>query len=187
MLKRSIQTGVLVATAAACLATALWAYHAHVFVDNFDIVVPGKLYRSRQPRRDDYPTLQRYRIARVVNLRAMEEDPAARREQRRILDQMQIDHVEIPIAQKVPSTGQVRAFFQAVDTSPGPVLVHCQHGEDRSGILVAAWRVARQGWSIEKALHDMRRHRCRISGAKLREVRALLETFRSSSPHSIQP
>ncbi len=186
MLKRSIQIAILVATAAACLAGALWAYHAHVFVDNFDIVVPGKLYRSRQPRRDDYSTLQRYGIARVVNLRAMEEGPAQRRRQRRILATMKIDHLEIPIARKVPTVEQVRAFFQAVDTAPGPVLVHCRHGEDRSGVLVAAWRVARQGWSIEKALHDMRRHRCRISGEKLRSVRDLLETFRSSGPASNQ-
>lgn len=182
MLKRSIQTAILIATAAACLAGALWAYHAQVFVDNFDIVVPGKLYRSRQPAGGDYQTLQRYGIARVVNLRAMEEDPETRQEQRRILAEMNIDHVEIPIARKVPTEEHVRSFFQAVDTAPGPVLVHCQHGEDRSGILVAAWRVARQGWSIEKALHDMRRHRCRISGKKLRSVRALLESFRSPSP-----
>ena len=37
----------------------------------------------------------------------------------------------------------------------GTVLVHCQHGADRTGLLVAVYRVVVQGWSKERAIDEM--------------------------------
>jgi protein tyrosine phosphatase len=36
-----------------------------------------------------------------------------------------------------------------------PVLVHCQHGADRTGTMCALYRIAVQGWSKEEALREM--------------------------------
>jgi protein tyrosine/serine phosphatase len=35
-----------------------------------------------------------------------------------------------------------------------PVLVHCQHGEDRTGLVIAAYRVLAQGWTKEQAMSE---------------------------------
>ena len=36
-----------------------------------------------------------------------------------------------------------------------PVLVHCQHGADRTGTMIAVYRIAVQGWSKAKAIREM--------------------------------
>lgn len=36
-----------------------------------------------------------------------------------------------------------------------PVLVHCQHGSDRTGTMCAIYRIVFQGWSKEKAIQEM--------------------------------
>ena len=38
----------------------------------------------------------------------------------------------------------------------GPFLVHCQHGADRTGLLIASYRIVIQGWSKEAALEELR-------------------------------
>ena len=36
-----------------------------------------------------------------------------------------------------------------------PVLVHCEHGSDRTGVCMAAYRVVVQGWTKEDAIREM--------------------------------
>jgi protein tyrosine/serine phosphatase len=36
-------------------------------------------------------------------------------------------------------------------------MVHCQHGADRTGALVALYRVVVQGWTKERAVEEMNR------------------------------
>tara|TARA_B100001094_G_C17501585_1_gene471289 strand:+ start:208 stop:474 length:267 start_codon:yes stop_codon:yes gene_type:complete len=37
-----------------------------------------------------------------------------------------------------------------------PVLVHCQHGADRTGTMCAIYQVALQGWTKEEAIREMK-------------------------------
>ncbi|WP_366112438.1 tyrosine-protein phosphatase [uncultured Campylobacter sp.] len=37
----------------------------------------------------------------------------------------------------------------------GAVLVHCYHGADRTGLVVAMYRVIYQGWSLDAARSEM--------------------------------
>ncbi len=55
-----------------------------------------------------------------------------------------------------PKEKQVVRFLQIV-TNPkrAPVLVHCQHGADRTGLMCAIYRVAVQGWTKEEAIREM--------------------------------
>jgi protein tyrosine phosphatase (PTP) superfamily phosphohydrolase (DUF442 family) len=55
-----------------------------------------------------------------------------------------------------PKEEQVVKFLQiATDHQRTPILVHCQHGADRTGVMCAVYRIAVQGWTKEEALKEM--------------------------------
>ena len=61
-----------------------------------------------------------------------------------------------PFGAPAPSEAQVRTFLAAVgDPAKRPVFVHCKRGRDRTGVMVALYRVARNGWSAEQAIAEM--------------------------------
>jgi hypothetical protein len=55
-----------------------------------------------------------------------------------------------------PENEDVVKFLRIV-TTPAlqPVLVHCQHGSDRTGTMVAIYRIAFEGWTKEQAVDEM--------------------------------
>lgn len=42
-----------------------------------------------------------------------------------------------------------------IDSAAKPILVHCWHGSDRTGIVCAAYRIVIQGWAPEQALEEL--------------------------------
>ena len=56
-----------------------------------------------------------------------------------------------------PSIQEVRAALaMTMDPANQPVLVHCYHGSDRTGLVIGAYHIKAQGWSVEAAIDDMR-------------------------------
>jgi len=45
--------------------------------------------------------------------------------------------------------------FLRIKQAQGPVLLHCQHGADRTGLITALYRIVYQGWSKSRALDEM--------------------------------
>jgi tyrosine-protein phosphatase SIW14 len=41
---------------------------------------------------------------------------------------------------------------------PGPVFVHCRRGKDRTGVVIACYRIQHDGWSNQQALEEARKH-----------------------------
>ena len=55
-----------------------------------------------------------------------------------------------------PEDENVVKFLQVLrDPKNRPVFVHCQHGADRTGLMVAIYRIAVQGWSRQDAIQEM--------------------------------
>ena len=125
---------------------------------NFACVEPGILYRSGQPGKDALRVLQRrYGIRTLVNLRSptkVERDPLARQEVAFALKNG-IKFVNLPYGTPSPEA-QVEKFLEIMeDSSNQPVLVHCAAGKERSGVMVAAYRIRKNGWSLTEALQEM--------------------------------
>jgi protein tyrosine/serine phosphatase len=111
--------------------------------------VSDTLYRSAQPSAKGMKNLKAMGIETIVNLRSFHSDRDEIRDTGLAYEHitMKAWHAEEEDAVK---------FLQIV-TNPkrSPVLVHCQHGADRTGTMCALYRVAVQGWSKEEALKEM--------------------------------
>jgi protein tyrosine/serine phosphatase len=55
---------------------------------------------------------------------------------------------------RAPTDREVQKVLAAIESFPGPVFIHCQHGCDRTGTIVACYRIKHDGWSGEKALYE---------------------------------
>ena len=54
-----------------------------------------------------------------------------------------------------PTVATVLAALQTLDAAPKPVFVHCMKGQDRTGVVIAAYRIRRQGWTFDQAYQEM--------------------------------
>ncbi len=56
-----------------------------------------------------------------------------------------------------PGRKACQGFLDIVDNlEKHPIFLHCLHGSDRTGLMVAIYRMAREGWSAEEAYQEMR-------------------------------
>ena len=50
-----------------------------------------------------------------------------------------------------PGDGEVARALALIENSPDPVFVHCEHGCDRTGALIACYRIAHDHWTATAA------------------------------------
>lgn len=119
--------------------------------------VDDRLYRGGQPTDEGFRRLADLGVKTVISLRA--EGRQQRRYERELVESLGMQWVSFPMSMYWrPSELQVKHFLQvARDPSNQPVFVHCRKGEDRTGALVAIYRVVRQDWSPEHAYTEARR------------------------------
>ena len=116
------------------------------------------LYRSAQPTRDGIaglgedarlPTGDRP-IKTVVSLRTFRTDTSMD------ADSPTPTLVRIPAQSWHPEDDDVVRFLRiATDPARQPVLVHCRRGADRTGAMVAIYRVVVEGWTRADAIDEM--------------------------------
>jgi|GEM_PF-3513440 hypothetical protein len=62
-----------------------------------------------------------------------------------------------------PTQQQVKAFLDfATNPKNSPCYVHCQAGKGRTGVAVAAYRMAVEGWPPEKAIAEANKFGCKL-------------------------
>lgn len=110
--------------------------------------VSGKLYRSAQPTAEGMRAAERLGIRTVVSLRSKQRDA-------RLAEGTDLLLRHVPMRAWDPHMPGVVAALSAIAVSPGPVLVHCWHGADRTGMVVALYRMVEQGWTREAAIEEM--------------------------------
>lgn len=147
-------SGLLIALTALAAASGCAGTRASlsgaIALPNFRKVDDG-LYRGGQPNADGFRQLARMGITTVVSLRAYGHTARQEQDERRIVESLGMRWVSLPMRMYWrPTDGQVDAFL-AITRAPGATFIHCQHGEDRTGSLVAVYRVARHGWTPEQA------------------------------------
>lgn len=112
--------------------------------------VSDALYRSAQPTAQGMQNLEAMGIKAVLNLRSFHNN-------KKELEGTNLIRHHLTMKAWHPEEKEARAFLQIVsDPNNLPMLVHCQHGADRTGTICAIYRIATQGWSKEKAIQEMK-------------------------------
>lgn len=110
--------------------------------------VTPMIYRSAQPEAGADASINALGIRTVISLRFSRDDPSLFPDVQRIhapIESWDVDHDEILIA--------LRAL---IDPANQPVLLHCRHGADRTGTVIAAYRMVVEGWRADEAITEMR-------------------------------
>lgn len=124
--------------------------------------VDPHLYRGAQPDAAGFRRLRDLGVRTVINLRS--EVDAARSSERQLVESLGMRYVHLPVkdgnfftrSRQIPDD-TIREFFAILDAAgPEPVFVHCRRGADRTGALVAFYRIARHGWSGARAYAEAR-------------------------------
>jgi protein tyrosine/serine phosphatase len=108
-------------------------------------------YRSAQPDAQGFKALAtQYGVRTVVSLRAFNSDERLTRSLDLRLARFKIHtwHIE-----REDVVGALRKLRSA--SKEGPVLLHCQHGADRTGLITALYRILYDGWSKQAATDEM--------------------------------
>ena len=121
---------------------------------NLHVVDEGVLIRGGQPDAVGLATLRdRYGVGTVVNLNDKTTD-----DELVATVALGMDYLPLPIKTADLPREKLLVFLRAVeearDGGRGPVFVHCQFGQDRTGAAVGAYRVIENGWSAERAVAE---------------------------------
>lgn len=116
--------------------------------------VDGQLFRSEQLTEEDIGLLKQQGVNTIVNLRFFNRDKNDEQ-----LDNQGFTLINQPLltwAVKPKQLANILATIENQHKQGKKVLVHCYHGSDRTGIVIAMYRIVYQNWTIEQAKQEMR-------------------------------
>jgi len=112
--------------------------------------VNAQLYRGAQPKKDGLKRLAQLGIRTVLNLR--EENGLSGREEGEARA-AGLQYFNVPLRRTGrPADEQIERALAILNRPENqPVFVHCHLGADRTGMVIAIYRITRDGWTSERA------------------------------------
>jgi len=110
--------------------------------------VSAQLYRSAQPSPAGFAEIKQRGIRSVLNLRALHDDDDE-------ADGLGLELYRVPMYAFSLNEDKVVEALRIIHRAPKPILVHCLHGADRTGTIVALYRILFQHWSRDAAIREM--------------------------------
>jgi protein tyrosine/serine phosphatase len=119
--------------------------------------VNAQLYRGAQPRPGGLTQLARLGVKTIINLRA-DDDRADIEEQAARTLGLNYYNVPLPGLHRPDDAKVERALDLINDPRLQPVFVHCKRGADRTGTIIACYRIRHDGWTAEAAIAEAKRY-----------------------------
>jgi protein tyrosine/serine phosphatase len=114
--------------------------------------VNDRLYRGGQPNSQGWKSLADLGVKTVIDLRRQDEHSTAAEAQ--AVQAVGMRYVNVPMQGIVsPGDDKIARILSLLD-SKDPVFVHCKAGKDRTGTVIACYRIARDRWQNQKALDE---------------------------------
>jgi len=110
----------------------------------------NRLFRSAMPDREAIGELKALGIGTLINF-YQESDSAW-------LGSTDFQEIHLPMRMRRFDDEDAIAALRSIRKAQkhGAVLIHCRHGQNRTGLVAALYRVIYQGWSKQQALAEMR-------------------------------
>ena len=119
--------------------------------------VDDSLFRSQQLNATDIALLKANHIDAILNLRYFDRD-----DDEELLDSIINDPSLALYNQPLKSwhvtakeIAQALTTIKQLQAQNKRVLVHCYHGADRTGLIIAMYRIIEQDWTVEEAKQEM--------------------------------
>ena len=158
-IKRVILASILVWAVGFVSPHSAWSQESYQAPSKIDGVqnwshVTDTLFRGAQPSSAGYKALQQMGVGIVVDFR---DEPREISAESKEVEALGLKFVSIPWSgSDKPSTIQVVQFLDLVRTNPNAkIFVHCKRGADRTGVMVAAYRIVVQHKPVTDAVAEM--------------------------------
>ena len=114
--------------------------------------VNERFYRGAQPDEAGIASLKALGIKTIINLRMADDVFKA---ELALVEKNSMVYTNVPMnGIGRPTDQQIHHILTLIETLPSPVFIHCQHGCDRTGTVVACYRIRHDGWSAITALQE---------------------------------
>jgi len=112
--------------------------------------VTPHLYRGGVPSNRSLKKLSQMGIGIVIDLRGVSKD------EKQEATKLGMQYIPLPWHCPFPRDAVFARFLTILRDNPErKVFVHCRLGDDRAGMMIAAYRMAEQGWTAEQAMKEM--------------------------------
>jgi tyrosine-protein phosphatase SIW14 len=119
--------------------------------------VSDRLYRGAQPLPGGIHKLAELGVKSIVNLRGEDENTRAEQKEAEAAG-LHYYSIALPGLSR-PTDAQIKKVMALIDEPDnGPVFIHCKRGADRTGTVVAVYRVLHDGYTAERAIDEARRY-----------------------------
>jgi len=124
--------------------------NSYVGLPNFGEVTPN-LYRGGQPGADGLKTLKKMGVSIVVDMRSTRSQ-----HEQHAVEELGMQYISIPWHCPFPSDEPFVKFLKVIEQNPSKkIFIHCRLGDDRTGMAIASYRMAEEGWSADEAMKEM--------------------------------
>jgi protein tyrosine/serine phosphatase len=119
--------------------------------------VNATLYRGGQPKEEGFKLLASLGIKTVLNLRDADERATLEEKQARAAG---LRYFNIPLGGLGrPSDEKIERALAVINAPENqPVFVHCKRGSDRTGTVIACYRISHDGWTSDEAKEEAKRY-----------------------------
>ncbi|HJZ96575.1 MAG TPA: tyrosine-protein phosphatase [Candidatus Solibacter sp.] len=117
--------------------------------------VNGQIYRGGQPSAEGFRNLAAAGFKTILDLR---EDDQRGKDEKKLVKALGMHYVNVPMkGMKKPEDKQVSKALKVLhDEKSGPIFVHCKRGADRTGVVLACYRMEHDRWDHQQALSEAR-------------------------------
>jgi tyrosine-protein phosphatase SIW14 len=110
--------------------------------------INDSIYRSKQPNEISFQYLNNFGMKSILNLREIHSDGKK-------IKKLNLKEYRVPMNAASFNNEKIIAALKIMKNSPKPLVVHCKHGSDRTGVVIAMYRIVFENWEKEKAIEEL--------------------------------